>query len=365
MPASILLPRVIPASSSGKKESLFRDREKSLWKFYEHGVTSSFLQSFLMCREQTRLAYVAGLGASQLSLALEFGTCVHWLLEQAYGGKIDGRDVTDPKDTLRWTQSLLGEYEKAWRKEHPRPPQNVVEQQERIYAMAECVLPNYFRRWAGDFTGKYGAFEPGTVRPKKWLSLEQTFDVPYTFPDGRKVRILGKRDGVFEDALGKLWVFDTKCLSVITEDDITATMPLMLQFMLYLWVTWKELGRVPAGFVMNVVRRPGQRMLAQDTFQTYLDRVRKDVCNERRYDHYFLRFQMELTKKEIVWWQDNQLVPMMQDVRDWWDGRSAHYMNPNSLITKYGRCQMFDALTAHDTSGLIRRPYAFSELGDV
>jgi hypothetical protein len=170
---------------------------------------------------------------------------------------------------------------------------------------------------------------------------------------------------VFLDPRGKVYVFDTKCLSVVNEADIVATLPLDLQFMLYLWVTREELKKMPAGITMNIPRRPGQHWLVQDTLQSFLERVQKDVSNAKRYDHYFIRFDMDITKGELDWWKRNQLDPIMLDLRLWWDGVTPHYMNPKNLVTKYGRCGMFDAITAHDTSGLEQRTRPFSELSDA
>jgi hypothetical protein len=341
-----------------RTDAMFRGEEKSVWRLYEHGVTSSLLSSYLLCREQTYLHYVKGYGAPISPIALEYGSCIHWVLEQAYGNP--KRLPTDDNIHV-WLRC----YEAKWRAENRRQTAAQAEMMEKVYGMASCVLPHYFKRWSGDFTGNYGKFKPGTKRPAKWLSLEQEFAVPYTYPDGKVVTIRGKRDGVFLDPRGKVYVFDTKCLSVVNEADIVATLPLDLQFMLYLWVTREELKKMPAGITMNIPRRPGQHWLVQDTLQSFLERVQKDVSNAKRYDHYFIRFDMDITKGELDWWKRNQLDPIMLDLRLWWDGVTPHYMNPKNLVTKYGRCGMFDAITAHDTSGLEQRTRPFSELSDA
>lgn len=345
------------APGGGGVASLFRGTDKSLWNFWRDGVTSSFLGTFLTCREQCRLHYCEGLQSRSLSLALEFGTCCHWVLEQAYG-EVGNNLVPGTEEVQDW----LLTYEKKWKAETPKPTPKQLEQQELVYGLAEQVLPTYFWRWIGDFTGKYKYGTGGLATPKEWESLEEVFKVDFTFPDGKTVPIRGRRDGVFLDAKGKLWVFDTKCRSVIVEDDLMETLPLDLQQMLYLSVTEQEFGRMPAGVQMNIIRRPGQRRGTEEKLPEFLERVRKDVSNPKRFDHYFIRQQMSLVKSELEAWRQKQLAPLMQDVRDWWEGKAAHYLNPNNLISKYGRCALFAVLTANDRSGCYKRTKVFAEL---
>src|SRR5687767_5785188 len=75
---------MVSEGEPGMSKDLFRGEQPSLWKFHEHGVTSSFLNSYLTCKEQTRLCYVEGWGSRTVPLAFEFGTACHWILEQAY-----------------------------------------------------------------------------------------------------------------------------------------------------------------------------------------------------------------------------------------------------------------------------------------
>lgn len=352
-------------------QQLFRGTEKSLWNFYAHGVTSSLLNAFLICREQTRLAYVLGLGSRFTPLAMEFGTCCHWVLEQVYH-EMEYRSLVDGRDMR--PEALVREYEQKWLAETPAPTQAQLENQEKIYGMAEIVLPEYFRRWDGDFTGKY-SHGSETTRPAKWLSLEEIFNVPYQYPDGLTVPIRGRRDGVFVDGRGAVWVFDTKCRSVINDEDAMDTLPFDLQQMLYLWVTCeqakttglrKEIGcetskAFPSGVVMNIIRRPGQRWLKDDTLSSFLDRVRADV-SPKKYDHYFIRYQMSIGVEEVLLWKKTSFDPIMREIRGWWEGKVPHYMNPNGLVTKYGRCQYFLPITKGDFSGCFKREKIFPEL---
>lgn len=353
---------------------LFRGKEKSLWDFWKHGVTSSFLDLFLTCREQTRLAYVQGWAAKGLPLAIEFGTCVHWVLEQCYGHvepmkrMLSGARAVEQATDM--AKDMVATYEKKWRSETINPTQKQLEQQEMVYGLAEAVLPAYFDRWSGDFTGKY-KYKNNTTAPVKWRSLEQVFRRDFFFDDGAGTFLNGRRDGVFEDRRARPWVFDTKCLSMINDDDILDTLPHNLQQMLYLWITHEEMVQNkeknpwPAGVIMNVVRRPGQRRLQDETLPVFLERVRKEVSNPKNFDHYFIRYEMAISKGELQHWHDNTLVPILKDVRGWWEGTYPHYETGRNLVTKYGRCGMFLPITKKEFSGCYKRKHVFNELAEV
>lgn len=321
---------------------------KSRWNFWEEGVSSSLLNLWLTCREQFRLEVVEGWRSHNTPFYFAFGTCSHWCLQQAYAKP----EIPNAKGVAK----LVGDFERLWKKERPQAPQKQRESQEKVYGLAEALLPTYFQRWAGDFPGEKYPRRHNTVQPKTWEGLEKRFEYTYTYPDGKKVPIRGTRDGLIYDAKRKLWLFDSKFRSVINEEDTLDTLPHDFQQMLYLLVTMEEYKQAPAGTVMNIARRPGHRQGQNEGLREFLKRVAKDVANPKRWDHYFMRVQMDITPREIQEWRTTQLDPLMLDVRAWWEGRAPHYMNPNALISKYGRCQMFNAIVFKNYNGLYRRP---------
>jgi hypothetical protein len=334
---------------------LYRGKDPSVWSFWRDGVTSSFLHYFNTCLEQTRLCYVEGWSSRSVPIYFEFGTCMHWVFEQVYGQRL----IKPPTagDCKFWVK----EYEKKWLSIVPTPTMKQLEQQELIYGMAESVLPYYFDRWEGDFTGTY-RWGNRTTAPAEWHSLEEVFCLPYTYPDGKKTVLRGKRDGVFRDRRGGLWVFDTKCRSVINHDDSLELLPFDTQQMLYLYVTAMELKRMPSGVIMNIVRRPGQRRGIGEELQPFLGRICKDVSKPKRYDHYFIRYQLTVTRDELLKWKQTQLDPMMQTVRMWWEGKLPHYLREQNLTTKYGHAQLYAPIVRGEYGSCYRRQHAFNEL---
>lgn len=362
--------------TSVKPEGMFRG-QPSLWNFYKHGVTASFLDSFLTCREQTRLAFVEGWSSRDVSLALEFGSCCHWILEQAYSAL--GMTFHRTSQTYgsleqmrsQWVSEETRAYHQKWLSQVDAPTQRQLQQQEFVYGLAEGVLPTYFRRWDGDFNGGKYLYNNNTVCPTRWISLEETFESLYTYPDGLQVPIRGKRDGVFVSPKGGVWIFDTKCRSIIKDEEILETLPSDLQQMLYASVTMKEMlenpkkyaGRtVPTGTVMNIIRRPGQRQKSYPNLKALLEKVRSEVSNPKKFDHYFIRYQMVFDKGDIQKWKKETLDPLMLDVRGWYEGTTPHYATHRNLTTKYGKCFMYNPMVKNDFSQCYRRSVPFNEL---
>lgn len=364
--------------SSSKKQKdvnkLFRGTEPSLWQFWEHGITSSFVESFLTCREQTRLSYVRGLTSTGMNMALDFGTCFHWMLEQVYGDMQRTRQyLHQDSSRLKLARKLADEYQQKWTAEHTSKKVHLSQSQrdhmEMVLGLAEVVLPGYLVRWSGDFLGGKYKYPNKSPKPKEWLSLEEVFEVPYAFKDGRKTVIRGRRDGVYQDYDDLVRVFDTKCRSVINHDDALDTLPFDFQQMLYLYATKIEHKKKglppPKGTVMNIVRRPGQRRGQHEGLADFLKRVAREVQDPKRFDWYYVRYSMRVAKNELDAWKETQLDPIMEDIRGWWEGRHPHYMTAKNLITKYGRCQLFLPLTKGEEINCIRREHAFSELAEV
>lgn len=327
----------------------FQGRHESVWNPWVEGLSSSTLGLWLKCREQFRLEMVEGWRNESVPLALAFGTCMHWCLERLYQANVV------PADPKKWAKKRVSEFEALWKEERPGASQKQLETQERVYGLAEAVLPAYVQRWAGDFPGGEYPVQTKVAAPKKWAALETRFKVWWTFSDGKQMPIVGTRDGLFRDKRGKLRVFDTKCRSIINEEDTIDLLPTDLQQMLYLWSVWSEFGEVPAGTTMNIVRRPGHRQGTDESLKEFCARVAKEVSDPKRYDHYFMRFQMDITLGEIESWRDNVLGPILEDFRAWWEGRAPHYLNPEALVSKYGRCAMFGKIVFNNNVGLYRR----------
>jgi hypothetical protein len=357
--AKAALPSVDP-------RSLFRGTKKSLWNFWEHGVTSSFVDRFQDCRRQTELTYVEGYTSRSISEGLEFGTLCHYILEQVY---TDYHNITFSVPDMEDIRSYVEEYETFWRKAVPNPTEAQLAQQELCYAKAEALLPAYFARYSGDFTGKYIP-TLSVVQPKKFVALEGEFSVPYVFPDGAKTVLRGKRDMVFLDAKGGEYILDSKFLSIIEPKIIIKTMPVNFQLNLYIHARAEEnklAGRpAPKGAMLNIARRPQTRYNPEkESLSDYAERTAEAVADPKKYPKNFLRIAMTVAPSETKEWKETTLDPIMDDIRGWWDGRYPHYRSPKHVAGKYGLSDMFNLLVENDPSNVYKRTKPFNELLDV
>jgi hypothetical protein len=336
---------------------LFRGTDQSLWEFWRDGVTSSFASAFRGCKEQTKLTYVYGRSPRSSTLAFDYGLINHYVLQHAYG---PGQESVQPGKA--WIEQALECYQGVWRNNNPGAMPWQEEQQELALGLASAVLPSYFHRWNGDFNGGKYTYGCGVTIPAEWLATEQQFEVPFRFPDGKETVIRGRMDGVFRDVKGRIWVLDTKCLSVVKVEDILDTMQYDFQHMIYLYAANWLYGEYPAGMIRNIVRRPTLYRRKNEETDAFCQRVRKDAENPKRWDHYFSRFMCAMTPLEIEQWQILTLNPFMLDVRLWWEGVTPHYANPDALVTKYGRCGLFNEIVKGDTTMSFRRTAPHPEL---
>jgi len=330
-----------------RTESLFRGKYPSVWSFWDHGVSSSILALFLACREQARIKLIRGYTSITDAPYFAFGKCCHYILFRVYG------EFSKPP-SIHAVEKIAGEYKRLWIKQNGNPPQSLLEEREKLIGLAAMVCHAYFIRWAGDFPSQKYPLPHKTAKPKRWISLEKRYSVLYEYPDGKKVPIVGTRDCIFESDKRKEFILDTKCYSIITPDDIADTLSVDLQLMLYIWSYYKETGVFPYGAIKNVIRRPKHIQSQGESLKRFLMRIHDEAITKKKMDHFFQRYQVELIPSEIEAWEQSTLVPIMEDIRAWWEGKAPHYMNPNSLISKYGRCETFDAVVNNNFSYLKR-----------
>lgn len=330
-----------------------------LWEYERDGITQSFLKSFQLCREQTRLRYIEGWTSRTQTLPLEFGNAFQWVLCEVY--RVKGRKKIPSTKSLGL---IVEAYDVQWVSENPKTTTAQRELHERVLGLVAAVLPVYVKTFDGDWTGVYTLLENAPEPPVAWHGLEHNFSV--VGPDGIPRR--GSFDGVFEDRKGRLWLFETKTKGQIDEDLIFSILEFDFQVWFYLSALRLESGRTPAGVVYNVVRRPGQRILKDEPLEKYLYRVRADVVKPDRQDHYFKRWALPITSTQLTRWDRYVLDPLLREVKTWSKSlttqRPRHWMNAEALTTAYGRSDLFDAIVANDYSALYQRDTVFKELSE-
>lgn len=319
------------------------------WDLWEDGLSSSLISLWLQCREQFRLGVVHGWSNPVLPHGILFGGCVHYCLEQAYCHIAP----PSPNDWARW----VSDYRERWFEvQGKRESLKRQKEAEGLFLLARWVLTCYAARYAGDWQGlTYPVLTP-KPRPAEWLSVEGCFSVYWRYPDGKAVRIRGTRDLLFRSETGELWIGDTKCYSRIDETNLLTGLSLDLQQNLYLYAALQNYPEEQIGGAMlNVIRRPQHKQRAEEGAGAFKKRLMQEISKSP--NHFFKRLPLRTTDHHIAQWARKQLAPVLIDIRAWWEGKAPHYMNPQALTSKYGRCQLWNALTANDFAGLFQKPY--------
>ena len=320
-----------------KKKNQFYDIQK-------HGITQSLLSMYLECRQKARF-YLQGWDSIYHKLSLTEGTVGHGVLQYAYGDIMTKKLKTVPskKEVMRYTKRV----EKQWLAENVRPNKEAFEFLQYSLATMEVTLPIYFDFWKKD------------IKEIKWAGLEETFAIPFKLPDGRKTVLRGKKDGEFYSK--GLWLFESKFKSQISEGNLVDTLSFETQVLLYLWALRHLYKKVPQGVLYNIVRRTSLRQHKNESLVKFTKRLGADI--EKRPEFYFMRFEIAVDNVEIDEFE-KQLIGMVTDFYDWWQGKAPHYKNTYQCIGKYGRCTYLPACSSGEFASLKKRKAVFKELED-
>ena len=352
------------AISSQKKK---KAKQKRIAKCYDNpaipwnldaGTTFSMLNLFQDCREQAYQSYVMGYSGKKLKDGLEFGSIWHLMQEHYYG------DIKQSPAKVAAKVCLA--YEK-WRK--PTLFKNEHENFQILLGVAELMFPLCVKHWAADDA------------EIEWIEQEQKFKTPYEFldVDGKKrtIYLRGMRDGVYRED-GILGVFETKTKGQINQTAIRDQLKADLQTLIYVTTAMIEFGEMPKKVMYNVVRRPQLKRKQNEGLNDFLKRIKADVIKRPKF--YFMRWNVDLLKSDIVNFRKETLDKLLGIFCQWADGLKKigaldgkpdkrfdtpyHFRNCTALVGRYGRVDMFDLLTKKNTSGYLKRKSCFPELDE-
>ena len=258
----------------------------------------------MSCPEKCRLGLVEGLRRPGSSTPLDFGNITHMMLERGY------------KDSSQKKPAALRAMADQWQKEN----QAYTDDAECMLSQIEGLVTAYHEYWEKD------------DKKKDWVSLEQTFDVPYTLPSGLVIRLRGKIDGVFRVGK-KLYLLETKTKGQVVSA-LDEAVGFNLQVMFYLYAARQLYGEFPAGVLYNILRRPQLRLGKAETQVGFAQRVEKDILS--RPDFYFKRMEIAFLKKEQVAWE-RELADILEVFVNWAEGGPSWH-NTGSCL-EYGGCE--------------------------
>lgn len=325
------------------------------------GVTFSLLSTFKNCREKAK-NILEGWTSDKTTLAITFGNLCHEMLRRTY---TDHRNKAfTGRPSPQYIEAQLDELEALWKQENPRADAEDLEHLELAMLLLHAVLPMYFKHWKSDFDSK------------KWERLEAEFRVPidvnayinrfgerHFAPMAYRSFKRGKIDGSYRGgAKNRVRLFETKTRARINDDTTGNILPFEMQVNIYLGALVDVEKEYPSGVLYNIIRKPQLRVKKNESLKQFADRVAADV--KERPDWYFVRLQMDMSKKEIkAGMQDIEGV--MADFLAWWNGDAPHYKNSGHCETWFGPCPFLKKCSSGDTTGLYIRKHVFRELEEM
>ena len=108
-------------------------------------------------------------------------------------------------------------------------------------------------------------------------------------------------------------------------------------------------------------------MLKKTTKEPTLEDYYKKIVNRYQDEHetYFHRETIPFSEKQIIDWEEEQLQPLLNDIRYWYDSdyKWPRYYNSQALQNKYGLARMARMIVDGDEKGYYRKERTHSELG--
>lgn len=345
-----------------KKKKFPANQRSPLWD-YTKGITQSGLEKFLACREQFALGYIEGWTPRAFSTPLEFGSMIHFMLEQQFTGKEPvaiARAVTKSyHDTRKKTLDGLS-YDAL----------------QLALTNAAVLFPLYVKYYEEE-DAKYN-----------WIQREHVFKLPHKFepigftelPESKpglrlwgpiqEIVLTGMRDGEYRNAKGQLGLFETKTKSSIDDIAIQDGLRADFQTMLYLYSLKREYAESPTEILYNVIRRPQLRLKQNEPLDVYGKRLAEDI--QARPDWYFRRFEVTVLLEDIETFIETTLDPVLRQLLVWWEsikdspfdrwGSPYHFRNLFALTNKYGKAPLYNLMILGRRNEYYQRSSPFPEL---
>ncbi len=280
------------------------------------GVTQSMLVRFLSCRERFRLKYVCGLEAHP-----------KWQPSFGYGNMWHICEEAHAKNGV-WAPAAITYFNEQLRL-YPLQREEII----KWFNVCCVQFPEYVKFWLS---------HPDVLN-RTPLMQEQVFDVLYTLPSGRVVRLRGKFDSV--DLIdGGIYLQENKTKGDVDRSKIERQLKFDLQTMMYLIAfqtdraldtRWHErpgfsaaAGKDLMGVRYNVVKRDcpikqhvGRQLKAGwkdgETTEHWMERLRTEYYGAAP-EEYFLRIRSEVSANDIGVFRETCLDPLLETLCYWY-----------------------------------------------
>ncbi len=316
--------------------------DKLSW-LVNHGITQSILKTWRSTCPKKARYILDGYYKEGSSEPLAFGEILHSMLEivfeQIKSGKINSESEIHYQNCINTAKEKKSKYLLG-------ASPKILQIYEKTFGMAEAVFSQYFKYWENEYFG---------TRKRKWLSVEGKFRC---FPQEiSPVPILGRRDGVSEDADG-IWIDETKTKSSWNEENLVVFLMRDIQTIMYGYSWFLETGKYPIGVRYNLVRRPALRQKDSESLVAFVNRIKEDVIEKP--DTYFEKIEVPLPGNTIRnEWQE--LVSDLMNFVKWYLGDHDSKYTEN-CVTNYGACPFLKLETSGYDDRVLKRNVIHVEL---
>jgi hypothetical protein len=339
------------------------------------GVTFSLLSRWLNCRERARITLIEGLKPTPtFNHRIEYGQFWH-ICEESFAQHNPDYDF---EQLDNYCHQLMSEY--------PMDQDHIY----HWYRVCKVQFPLYVKFWQDhpDMGGKQPIYQ------------EEVFNVPYRLPTGRSVYLRGKWDSVDLVTRGiqkGVWLQENKTKGDVKPVQMQRQLKYDLQTMLYLVAlssTSHPQNSTQAlnlrGVRYNVIRRPlsgGKGTIRQHKATKTKRAETADECYERVAEYirqepedYFMRWNVEVTPKDIGEFKRKTLNPLLEELCKWYvwmqhcktynfdpfgTNNRIHWQHPFGVVNQidsYGQTDLDSYLETGSMVGLTRVSDLFTEL---
>ena len=297
------------------------------WDLERDGVTFSLMNQFLNCRHRTHMRYVQGWTSKHVNLPLEFGNIIH-MMDEAHDRGFPINHIP-----VNYVKSRNNATEKAIR--------------DLAFLAASCypIYQGYINFWNENPSIRYKKKDI-YAKNIKWIGKEKIFDVTHRMPSGMKIKLTGRRDGLFQfSPENRNRVFETKTKQKVDEYGIEKALNDDMQSLFYCYATQLECnGVIPAGFLYNLIRRPSLKPRVNDTPTDYAARIEEDIA--KRPSWYYMRWSVDITEETISTFIARQLNPVLFQIVTWWNSiKKNKDLDPWSTIVPCSYCESINGGT--------------------
>ena len=286
-------------------------------------LSHSQLQTYKNCNKDYFHGYIRKMKPRKAYLPFIFGGALHSSLEAYYESK--------GKNCIRRMESAINDAYAEVDTSVMTPKEVSDLHTEKAICSGICkVYPDVYK-------GDFDEFEE--------FLIEKDFKIKFGRHAGFELSYQGKIDGLFRDAAGDWWVFETKTKAYAKDNSsYIKKVHIDNQVLGYMHGAHQILSEQsqekpwPKGVIYNVVQKPAIRKKTSESVQDFRKRIIQEYTVNAESKEYFCRYPLQLDERAVKSWKKDMKYYLMEIAAKKAMGKKAVYpMNS-------GSCQRFNSL---------------------